>query len=170
MRQPQARFVVTVATVTLVLAAVLPALAQQRALDHDDVLQWNTIEDPSLSPDGNWLAFVLTPMEGDPALTLKATSGDGPPLTVRGTGPTFTSDSRHLVYAVPAPESEVDALKREGKEGEDLPKDALAIADVAAVFVGGEARPAGIRDVGPVESYQVAREGSWVAYVPRGGS
>ena len=166
MRQPQARFVVTVATVTLVLAAVLPALAQQRALDHDDVLQWNTIEDPSLSPDGNWLAFVLTPMEGDPALTLKATSGDGPPLTVRGTGPTFTSDSRHLVYAVPAPESEVDALKREGKEGEDLPKDALAIADVAAVFVGGEARPAGIRDVGPVESYQVAREGSWVAYVP----
>ena len=47
MRRPQARFVVTVAAVTLVLAAVLPALAQQRALDHDDVLQWNTIEDPS---------------------------------------------------------------------------------------------------------------------------
>ncbi len=166
MRQPQARFVVTVATVTLVLAAVLPALAQQRALDHDDVLQWNTIEDPSLSPDGNWLAFVLVPMEGDPALTLKATSVDRPPLTVRGTGPTFTSDSRHLVYAVPAPESEVDALKREGKESEDLPKDALAVADIAAVFAGGEVRRSGIRDLGPVESYEVAREGSWVAYVP----
>ena len=124
MRQPQARFVVTVATITLVLAAVLPVLAQQQALDHDDVLQWNTIDDPSLSPDGNWLAFALAPMEGDPALTLTATSGDGPALTVRGSGPTFTSDSRHLVYAVPAPESEVDALKREGKEGEELPQDA----------------------------------------------
>ena len=166
MRQPHARSVVTVATVTLVLAAVLPALAQQRALDHDDVLQWNAIDDPSLSPDSNWLAFVLAPVQGDPALTLKATTGDGPPLTVRGTGPTFTSDSRHLVYAVPAPESEIDALKREGKEGEDLPKDALAVADIAAVFVGGEARPTGIRDVGPVESYEVAGEGSWVAYVP----
>ena len=166
MRQLQARFVITVATVILVLAAVLPALAQQRALDHDDVLQWNTIDDPSLSPDGNWLAFVLAPMEGDPALDLKAASGDGPALTVRGTGPTFTSDSRHVVYAVPAPESEVDALKREGKDGEDLPMDALAVADIAAVFVGGEARTAGIRDLGPVESYEVAREGSWVAYVP----
>ena len=130
------------------------------------MLQWNTIDDPSLSPDGNWLAFVLAPMEGDPALTLKAASGDGPPLTVRGTGPTFTSDSRHLVYAVPAPESDVDALKREGKEGEDLPKDALAVADIAAVFVGDEARPAGIRNLGPVDSYEVAREGSWLAYVP----
>ena len=166
MRQPQARFVVTVATITLVLAAVLPVLAQQQALDHDDVLQWNTIDDPSLSPDGNWLAFVLAPMEGDPALSLTATSGDGPALTVRGTGPTFTSDSRHLVYAVPAPESEVDVLKRAGKEGEDLPRDDLAVADIAAVFVGGEARPTGIRDLGPVESYEVAQEGSWIAYVP----
>ena len=117
MRHPHARTsVASLATVALVLAAALPALAQQRALDHDDVLQWNTIEDPSLSPDGDWLTFVLAPMEGDPALTLKAASGDGPPLTVRGTDPTFTSDSRHLVYAVPAPESEVDALKREGQE------------------------------------------------------
>ncbi len=167
MRHPHARTsVASLATVALVLAAALPALAQQRALDHDDVLQWNTIEDPSLSPDGDWLTFVLAPMEGDPALTLKAASGDGPPLTVRGTDPTFTSDSRHLVYAVPAPESEVDALKREGQEGEDLPQDALAVADIAAVFADGEVRIGGIRDLGPVESYEVAREGSWLAYVP----
>ncbi len=167
MRHPHARTsVASLATVALVLAAALPALAQQRALDHDDVLQWNTIEDPSLSPDGDWLTFVLAPMEGDPALTLKAASGDGPPLTVRGTDPTFTSDSRHLVYAVPAPESEVDALKREGQEGEDLPQDALAVADITAVFADGEVRIGGIRDLGPVESYEVAREGSWLAYVP----
>ena len=155
-----------VAALVLLVGAVLPGFAQQRGLDHDDVLQWKVVDDPSLSPDGEWLAFVLTPMEGDPALTLKAASGDGSALTVRGTDPTFTSDSRYLVYPVPAPESEVDALDREGKEGEDLPRDALAVADIAAVFVDGEARLAGIRDLGPVESYEVADEGSWVAYVP----
>ncbi len=97
MGHPHARTsVVALATVALCLAAVLPALAQQRALDRDDVLHWNTIEDSSLSPDGDWLAFVLAPMEGDPALTLKAATGDGPTLTVRGTGPTVRSDSRHL--------------------------------------------------------------------------
>ena len=100
-----------VAALVLLVGAVLPGFAQQRGLDHDDVLQWKIVDDPSLSPDGEWLAFVLTPMEGDPALTLKAADGDGAALTVRGTGPTFTSDSRHLVYAVPAPESEVDALR-----------------------------------------------------------
>ena len=167
MRHPHARTsVAALATIALLLAAVLPALAQQRALDHDDVLHWNTVDDPSLSPDGNWLAFVQAPMEGDPTLTLKTATGDGPALTVRGTGPAFTSDSRHLVFAAPAPESEVDALKREGKEGENLPKDTLAVADIAAVFVDGETRLAGIRDLGPVESYEVAREGSWIAYVP----
>ena len=155
-----------VAAVVLLVGAVLPGFAQQRGLDHDDVLQWKVVDDPSLSPDGEWLAFVLTPMEGDPTLTLKAAAGNGPALTVRGTGPTFTSDSRHLVYAVPTPESEVDTLRREGKQDEDLPKNALAVADIAAVFVDGEARLAGIRDLGPVESYEIAGEGSWVAYVP----
>ncbi len=155
-----------VAALVLLVGAVLPGFAQQRGLDHDDVLQWKIVDDPSLSPDGEWLAFVLTPMEGDPALTLKAADGDGAALTVRGTGPTFTSDSRHLVYAVPAPESEVDALRLEGKQDEELPKNALAVADIAAVFVDREARLTGIRDLGPVESYEVADEGGWVAYVP----
>ena len=166
MRHPRAcTAVASAATVILLLGTALPAAAQQRALDHVDVLQWKTIDDPALSPDGNWLAFVLTPMEGDPALTLKAATGDGPALTVRGTNPAFTSDSRYLVYAVPPPESEVDALKREGKEGDELPKDALAVADIAAVLAGAEAQLTGVRDLGPVESYEVAGEGSWVAYV-----
>ena len=170
MRQPRAYAAVTsvacLTAVILLVGAALPALGQQRALEHEDVLQWNIIEDPSLSSDGAWLAFVLTPLEGDPTLTLKAATGDGSPLTVRGTDPTFTSDSRHLVYAVPAPESEVDALKREGKEDDDLPKDVLAVAEIAAVFVGEDVQLTGIRDLGPVESYEVAHEGSWVAYVP----
>ncbi|MYN63634.1 MAG: S9 family peptidase [Acidobacteria bacterium] len=150
----------------LLVGAAVPVVAQREFLDHDDVLHWNTVDDPTLSPDGEWLAFVLTPMEGDPALTLKAAAGGGRALTVRGKRPTFTSDSRHLVYAVPALESEVDALEREGKEGEELPKDALAVADIGAVIVDGDAGPSGIRDLGPVESYEVAREGSWIAYMP----
>ncbi len=58
MGHPDARTsVVALATAALFLAAILPALAQQRALDHDDVLHWNTIDDSPLSPDGDWLAF-----------------------------------------------------------------------------------------------------------------
>ena len=162
MRYPHA----CIAAVVVCLGAALPALAQPRPLDHADVLRWNTIDDPSLSPDGAWLAFVLSALEGDPALTVKAAVESGLALTVRGTSPVFTSDSRYLVYEVPLPEAEVDALKRDGKKGDDLPKDALAAADLAAVFAGAEPGRSGIRALGPVESYKVAREGSWVAYVP----
>ena len=157
---------VALAALVLLLGGVLPTTAQQRALDHEGVLEWKTIDAPTLSPDGDWLAFVLTAMEGDPTLTLKTAAEDGPALTVRGTNPAFTSDSRHLVYTVPPPESEVEAMERDGKKDDELPKDTLEIADIAAVFVGDETRPSEVRDLGPVESYEVAREGSWVAYVP----
>ena len=170
MRQPRAYAAVTsvacLTAVILLAGAALPALGQQRALEHEDVLQWNIIDDPSLSSDGAWLAFVLTPLEGDPTLTLEAAAGDGPPLTVRGTDPAFTPDSRYLVYTVPPPESDVDALERGGKKEDELPKDVLAVADIAAVFAGDGAQRSGVRDLGRVESHAVAAEASWVAYVP----
>ncbi len=144
------------------LAAASPALAQQRALDHEDVLHWNTIGSPSLSPDGAWLVFVLTAMEGDPVLTIRAASEGAAPMTFRGADPQFTSDSRFVVYEVPPLEAIVDSLRREGKRGDALPKDTLAFAEVAALL-GGGAQP---RIVGAIDNFRVAPDGSWVAYKP----
>jgi len=143
------------------LAAAAPALAQQRALDHEDVLPWNTIGSPSLSPDGNWLVFVLTAMEGDPVLTIRAAREGAEPLTLRGTSPRFTSDSRFVVYEVPPAEAVVDSLRREGKRGDALPKDSLGVVTLGEGAVGIQART-----VGAIESHKVAGSGSWVAYVP----
>ena len=143
-------------------ALAVPAQAQQRALDHEDVLRWNTVGSPSLSPDGAWLAFVLTAMEGDPVLTIRAAREGAEPMTFRGSSPRFTADSRFLVYEVPPVEAVVDSLRREGKRGDDLPPDTLAVAEVAALL-GGGAEP---RVVGAIEGYRVAGDGSWVAYKP----
>ena len=147
-------------TLSLALLAVAsPALAQQRALDHEDVLRWNTIASPSLSPDGAWLVYVLTAMEGDPVLTIRAAREGATPLTVRGSSPAFTSDSRFVVYEVPPVEAVVDSLRREGKRGDALPKDSLGV--IALGGVGPEART-----VGAMEGHRVAGMGAWVAYVP----
>ncbi len=155
-------------TLALLLAVglPLPALSQKIALDHEDVLRWKTIGSPSLSPDGVWLAFVLTSMEGDPSLVIKAARPGGPEVAVRGTDPVFTSGSRYLVYRVPPLESVVDSLKREGTKGDDLPGDSLAVADLAAVFADEGPRLSGIRSLGPVENHKVAPQGTWVAYTP----
>ena len=147
-------------------ASRAPAAAQQRPLDHDDVLRWNAISNSSLSPDGAWLAFVLSAMEGDPSLTVRAAREGSPALVVRGTNPVFTSGSRFLVYEAPPLEAALDSLRREGKRGGDLPGDSLAVASLAEVFAGAEPSLDGIRALGAVESHKVASDGGWVAFVP----
>ena len=137
-----------------------PALAQQRALDHDDGLRWNRITGSSLSPNGEWLVYVLVAMEGDPVLALKAARAGADEVTFRGTRPAFTSDSRFVVYSIPPVEAVVDSLRREGKRGDDLPDDSLGV-----ITVDGAAG----RTIGAVENFRVAGEGSWVAYTPRRG-
>ena len=150
-------FALALSLTVLAAAAATPALAQQRALDHDDVLRWNRITNPSLSPDGAWLVYVLVAMEGDPVLALKAARAGADEVTFRGTRPAFTSDSRFVVYSIPPVEAVVDSLKREDRKGDDLPGDSLGVI----VVDGGEGRT-----IGAVENFKVAGEGSWVAYTP----
>jgi len=150
----------------LIAAAASSAFAQQRPLDHEDVLHWNRIASPSLSPDGAWLAYVLTAMEGDPVLRFEYVARQpreaGPWHAVRGARPVFTSDSRFVVYEIPPVEAAVDSLKREGKKLDELPPDSLGFAEMEAVFAEGPPP----RTVAAVENFKVASEGSWVAYVP----
>lgn len=155
-----------VAAAGLLAPAGRAAAQQQRPMDHDDALRWNRIASPSLSPDGAWLAFVLAAVEGDPTLSVRAAREGGPTLLVRGTNPVFTSDSRFLVYEAPPVEAVVDSLKREGKKGDELPGDSLAVARLAAVFAGDEPALDGIRTLGAVKSHKVASDGGWVAFVP----
>ncbi len=156
---------ILLSTVIAGLVLAVPTLAQERPLDHEDVLRWNQIGGQSLSPDGGWLAYVLSAMEGDPTLNLQAARPGGPVLSVRGTSPAFTSDSRYVVYSVPPPEALTDSLKHEGKRGDDLPGNELVVAELAAVFDGGQARMSGLTNLGEVEGFEVSEEGAWLAYL-----
>jgi len=149
--------------VALLLVAQ-PASAQ-RPLDHADVLGWKQIADPSLSPDGNWVTFSLDPFEGDPSVVVRAASAGAAELTLRGQRPAFTSDSRFVVLSVPPLKAVLDSLKLEGKKGDALPKDSLAIVDLAGGPSGAAAAPAKVSVLGPVRSYSLAETGDWVAYL-----
>ncbi len=162
MQKPSCR-TIRVALIPLLLLGVLahPGLAQQRALDHDDVLRWNTIATPVLSPDGAWLAFVLNAMQGDPSLTIRAARAGSEEVVLRGTGPRFTPDSRFVVWSVPPVEAVVDSLRREGMRGDALPGDSLAFAEVESLLNGGAPTV-----LGAVKNFRIAGEGSWIAWKP----
>ena len=142
----------------------LPLAGQQRPLDHEDVLHWNQIDDPSLSPDGQWMAYVLTAMEGDPELWIRPSGSEGPVFSTRGSDPVFSDDSRFLVFRVPPTEAVTDSLKLEGTKADDLPKDTLAVANLQALLGGGQADESGVRRLGPVLDVKVAETGHWIAY------
>src|SRR4051812_29938047 len=42
------------------LATPAPARAQQRPMTPDDVLAIRTVSDPQISPDGRWVAYVVS--------------------------------------------------------------------------------------------------------------
>jgi len=145
-------------------AGASPVLAQDAkpALDHEDTYRWNAIRAQVLSPDGAWLAYVIEPWDGDPTLVVRATNGSEEGR-FRGRSPTFTRDSRFLAFAVPPVEDTVDSLKLEGKKGDDLPGDSLAVLTLSNAFDSSER---GVFRAGPIDSFSIPEDGgAFVAYL-----
>jgi dienelactone hydrolase len=84
----------------LALFAAAPALAQapKKALTQADWDKWKSIGGTTLSPDGKWLAYTLSPQVGDGEFVVRSTSGtteyrinvgytNRPNNNVRGGGP-----------------------------------------------------------------------------------
>ena len=139
--------------------------AQVRPLGHEDVIQWRSIRSASLSNDGNWLAYSLAPVEGDPVVVVRQAREGGVSLEMRGERPSFTSDSRWLVISVPPAEAVVDSLRNEGESSADLPPDSLSVIELRELADGSDSA---LRSLGAVDGYAVAGRGAWVAYVPSG--
>ncbi len=153
------------AGLTLALAVTAPLLTAQaqKPLDHSDYDVWNRIEGERLTPDGNWVAYSLVPGDGDRTLVLRETRGSGEWIRPRGAEARFTANSRWAVFSVEPSQEAVDAAKDEGKEGEALPKDSLAVVDLQALVPGVD--PGGFV-AERVRSFDVpAAAGEWVAYL-----
>ncbi len=155
------------AAATVALSAGAPVLGQSQgaspALDHEDTYRWNTVRSPRISADGVWAAWVVEPWDGDPELVVSRTDGTAS-KRMRGRGPVFTRDSSHVAYRVPPPQSEVDALRRAGKSGDELPGDSLGVLSLVAFEASPDGEGAEFT-AGPIESFQVPENGgSWIAY------
>ncbi|MGD8320013.1 MAG: prolyl oligopeptidase family serine peptidase [Gemmatimonadota bacterium] len=151
----------TLLAVALAAASSVPAQAQQkRALEHSDYDIWNRIQNDVMSRNGRWLAYQLTPGDGDGVLVVQALQGDRTARIPRGVSPSLTADGRWLVARVAPMDSVVERLKREKKKPADQPKDSLVILDLSSPD------PAGAFRAADVKSFEVPAEGSdWVAYL-----
>jgi dipeptidyl aminopeptidase/acylaminoacyl peptidase len=55
--------------------AAMPALAQKKALTQADWDRWRSIVTPTLSNDGKWVAYTLSPQVGDGEFVVRSTTG-----------------------------------------------------------------------------------------------
>jgi dipeptidyl aminopeptidase/acylaminoacyl peptidase len=77
-----------------------------------DVLAWKHVAGATLSPDGQWFAYLLAPNEGDGEVVVRQTRGDkemrfpsgeargGGPGPAAGGGPVFSEDSQWVAFAI----------------------------------------------------------------------
>lgn len=103
------------------------AIAQKKVLDHSDVALWKTIENESITPNGNFVVYDLAQENSDTHLVLKSKKGETLLEYHRGMKGEFSYDSKFLTFTIKPLKTEVDDMKRKKVKKEKLPKDTLAI-------------------------------------------
>jgi len=90
--------------------------AAKRAIELDDILAFRAITASSLSPNGQWLAYRLGPLQGDSEVVVKATAAGGKemkfPAGEGGGGVAFSQDSAWIAITTQPTRREAQANTR----------------------------------------------------------
>jgi dipeptidyl aminopeptidase/acylaminoacyl peptidase len=121
------------ALLSLALAA-WPAFSQnKKPIEHADVHRWRKIEQQKISNDGAWVSWTQAAVtEGDPTLHLWNRESDQAQTFARATDAQFSDDAKWLIFRIKPPLDSLKALRRKKAKDEDLPKDTLAILELAS--------------------------------------
>ncbi|MGE5838018.1 MAG: S9 family peptidase, partial [Acidobacteriota bacterium] len=101
------------------LVAFVPIGAQapaKRAFDLEDILAFRAIGTTTLSTNGQWVAYRLSPLQGDSDVVVRATSGDKEMTFPVGEGAggavAFSSDSNWIAITTALTRKEAEAARR----------------------------------------------------------
>jgi len=157
-------FVVLVLLVAALTFSAAPVSAQmgagKRPITHDDYDGWKRIRGQQLSPDGEWVAYVAAPQEGDGELVVRNVASGTEYRQARGTGARFSPDSQYVVFLVEPAEDDVKAARKDKTKPANMPKNGLGVMDLA---------DGSVAEVERVKSFKLAADaGGWVAYLHEG--
>jgi len=150
-----------------------PLPAGKKPITQDSYDEWRTISGATLSADGKWAVYTVSPVVGEGDLVVRATGGTTEYRVPRGfTGrpqlmpsadsaaqfspqpAQATADSRFVVFTIYPPRAEVERARQ--RRGTPAPRNGLGILELAS---GTVTRIAGVR------SFRLAREGGrFLAY------
>jgi dipeptidyl aminopeptidase/acylaminoacyl peptidase len=142
----------------LALAFAVPLAAQQKPIiPVADYAKWETIGTSELSPDGRWIAYAITRVDGDDELRIREIAADSTIVVKFASRPLFSSDGRWLAYSIGVSESESDQAMKAGSSVQTK----LGLLDLRAHIT---------TIVGDVASFEFSGDGGFIsmrAYPPR---
>src|SRR5882757_2252414 len=121
-----------VACLGLAAPAFAQTNAQKKPITHDVYDGWKSIQGTKLSPDGTWLAYTLTPQEGDGELVVKNLKTNAELRAPRGRDPLITSDNHFVVFAIAPLRKDVDQARKAKKKPDDMPKSGLGFVNLTS--------------------------------------
>lgn len=101
--------------------------AQKKPLDHSVYDNWQSVSGEKLSFDGNYVAYSITPQEGDANLFIKNLKTNYSFNSPRGMSLDFSFDNKFAAFLIKPLFKDTRQAKIKKKKADDLPKDSLGI-------------------------------------------
>ncbi|MGH7464158.1 MAG: hypothetical protein ACREK1_03220, partial [Longimicrobiales bacterium] len=76
------------------------ATQQLPTLEPADYARWESLGETELAPDGRWVAYTVSRVDGDGELRYRAVARDSTHVVEHGSRPAFSSNGRWLAYAI----------------------------------------------------------------------
>ncbi len=141
----------------ILLCTCIAIKAQKPPLDQSVYDNWKSITRHMISDDGKWVAYTITPQQGDGWLYIFNTLSGQKDSVARGTNPSFSQDCRYITYQVAPTYTEVRQAKKKKLKEDQMPKNSIEIRKLPeneTISVPG------------VKSFAVPSEKSlWMAYL-----
>jgi hypothetical protein len=96
----------------ILLCTCIAIKAQKPPLDHSVYDNWKSITRHMISDDGKWVAYSISPQQGDGWLYIFNTLSRQKDSVARGTNPSFSQDCRYITYQVAPTYAEVRQAKK----------------------------------------------------------
>ncbi len=132
-------------------------IAQKKPLDHTVYDDWQSIGERAITKDGKYVAFTVTPQEGDGVLYLKSADGSYQLAVPRGYSVTLSEDNKYAVCRIRPLYKDTREARIKRRRPDEMPKDSLAIIELGTTKVTKIPR---------LKSFKMADEtGLWLAYL-----
>ena len=114
------------------LLAALALQAQKKPLDHSVFDSWQGVSNPAVSANGQVISYEVNPQEGDGVLTLRVSAKKGERVIEipRGHQTALLDDGSYAVCLIKPHFQDTRKAKIDGKKGDALPKDSLAVVNL----------------------------------------